>query len=128
MELLKTLNILLLKEEVVIEKEQLKEKATKICATNNKSAVIEEKILEEIRKYNYVDVYAFKDASDDQRDEDAKYVDKTIDKILNGSKNPLVDCFDELESHEIQKRFDRSGDPRGTRTPVTAVKGRCPNR
>ena len=32
------------------------------------------------------------------------------------------------EKPPFKRRMSISGDPRGTRTPVTAVKGRCPNR
>jgi hypothetical protein len=42
----------------------------------------------------------FKDASDDPRDEDAKYVDKTMDKIPNDPNDPLADYLDELEDQE----------------------------
>ena len=49
-----------------------------------------EEILEEIRKHNHIDVHMFKDVSDDPRDEDAKYVDKTMDKIPNDPNDPLA--------------------------------------
>ncbi|CDX52551.1 hypothetical protein MPL1032_150058 [Mesorhizobium plurifarium] len=45
--------------------------------------------------------------------------------------NAVNDAF-RLGEREVQDlrlfRGDRSGTPKGNRTPVTAVKGRCPNR
>ncbi|CDX28399.1 hypothetical protein MPLDJ20_120311 [Mesorhizobium plurifarium] len=45
--------------------------------------------------------------------------------------NAVNDAFrpGEREVPDLQVfREDRSGTPKGNRTPVTAVKGRCPNR
>ena len=106
LELLKVLHKLLPKEEIVKKELELEqrlldeEKATKVCAIDDEEAAIQEEILEEIRRFNHVDVHTFKDASDDPRDEDAKYVDKTMEKIPNDPEDPLADYLDELENQE----------------------------
>ncbi len=106
LELIKTLHKLMPKEEIVKKELELEqkvldeEKATKICAIDDEEAAIQEEILEEIRKHNHIDVHMFKDASDDPRDEDAKYVDKTLDKPVKDPNDPLADYIDELENEE----------------------------
>ena len=109
LELLKTLhkfirNEAIVRKELELEQELLdEEKATKICAIDDEEAAIQEEILEEIRKHNHIYVHMFKDASDDPRDESAKYVDKTMDKIPNDPNDPLADYLDELEQEEEPK-------------------------
>ncbi|MRI58808.1 MAG: hypothetical protein C6H99_04805 [Epsilonproteobacteria bacterium] len=109
LELLKTLHKFIKNEEIVKKELELEqklldeEKATKICAIDDEEAAIQEEILEEIRKHNHIDVHMFKDASDDPRDEDAKYVDKTMDRIPNDPNDPLADYLDELEQEEEPK-------------------------
>ncbi|BCD67936.1 hypothetical protein [Nitratiruptor sp. YY09-18] len=106
LEILKTLHKFIHNEEIVKKELELEqkvldeEKATQICAIDDEEAALQEEILEEIRKHNHVDVHAFKDASKDPRDEDAKYVDKTMDKIPNDPNDPLADYLDELEDQE----------------------------
>ncbi len=106
LELLKTLHKLLKSEEIVKKELELEqklldeEKATKICAIDDEEAAIQEEILEEIRRHNHIDVHMFKDASDDPRDEDAKYVDKTLDKPIKDPNDPLAEYIDELEEQE----------------------------
>ena len=109
LELLKTLHKFIKNEEIVKKELELEqklldeEKATKICAIDDEEAAIQEEILEEIRKHNHIDVHMFKDVSDDPRDEDAKYVDKTMDRIPNDPNDPLADYLDELEQEEEPK-------------------------
>ena len=106
LEVLKTLHKFIKSEEIVkkeLELEQRfieKEKATEVCAIDDEEASLQEEILEEIRRHRHVDVHQFKDASDDPRDEDAKYVDKTLDKPLNDPNDPLADYIDDLENRE----------------------------
>ncbi len=106
LEVLKTLhkfikNEMLVREELELEQKLLdEEKATKICAIDDEEAAIQEEILEEIRRHNHIDIHQFKDASSDPRDEDAKYVDKTLDKPIKDPNDPLADYIDELEDEE----------------------------
>ncbi len=106
LELIRTLHKLMPKEEIVKKELELEqklldeEKATKICAIDDEEAQIQEEILEEIRRHNHVDIHQFKDASSDPRDEDAKYVDKTLDKPVKDPNDPLGDYIDELEDQE----------------------------
>ena len=106
LELIKTLHRLLPKEQIVKKELELEqklldeEKATKICAIDDEEAAIQEEILEEIIKHNHIDVHQFKDASDDPRDEAAKYVDKTLDKPVKDPNDPLGEYIDELENEE----------------------------
>ncbi len=109
LELLKTLHKFIKSEEIVKKELELEqklldeEKATKICAIDDEEAAIQEEILEEIRKHNHIDVHMFKDVSDDPRDEDAKYVDKTMDRIPNDPNDPLADYLEQLEEEEEPK-------------------------
>ncbi len=106
LEVLKTLHKFIKNEDIVKKELELEqklldeEKATKICAIDDEEATIQEEILEEIRRHNHVDVHQFKDASSDPRDEDAKYVDKTLDKPVKDPNDPLADYIDELEDKE----------------------------
>ncbi len=106
LEVLKVLHKYVANEEIVKKELELEQKlldeetATKICAIDDEEAAIQEEILEEIRRHNHVDVHQFKDASDDPRDEDAKYVDKTLDKPIKDPNDPLADYVDELENEE----------------------------
>ncbi len=106
LEVLKTLHKFIKNEEIVKKELELEqqlldeETATKICAIDDEEAAIQEEILEEIRRHNHVDVHQFKNASDDPRDEDAKYVDKTLDKPIKDPNDPLADYIDELEDQE----------------------------
>ncbi len=106
LELLKKLHQFIQDEEIVKKELELEqklldeEKATKICAIDDEESEIQEEILEEIRRHNHIDIHMFKDVSDDPRDEDAKYVDKTMDKIPNDPNDPLADYLDELENQE----------------------------
>ncbi|MRJ02332.1 MAG: hypothetical protein GXO19_05670 [Epsilonproteobacteria bacterium] len=106
LEVLKTLHKFLPSEEIVKKELELEQKlldeetATKICAIDDEEAAIQEEILEEIRRHNHIDVHMFKDASDDPRDEDAKYVDKMMDRIPNDPNDPVADYLDELEDQE----------------------------
>ena len=106
LEILKTLhkfikNEAIVKKELELEQKLLdEESATKVCAIDDEEAAIQEEILEEIRRHNHIDIHQFKDVSDDPRDEDAKYVDKTLDKPINDPNDPLADYIDELENQE----------------------------
>ena len=106
LEVLKTLHKFIKNEDIVKKELELEqqlldeETATKICAIDDEEAAIQEEILEEIRRHNHVDIHQFKDASDDPRDEDAKYVDKTLDKPIKDPNDPLADYIDELEDQE----------------------------
>ena len=106
LEVLRTLHRFMQSEELVRKELELEQKlldenkATKICAIDDEEATIQEEILEEIRRHNHVDIHQFKDASDDPRDEDAKYVDKTMDKIPSDPNDPLADYLEDLENQE----------------------------
>ncbi len=106
LEVLKALHKFIKNEEIVKKELELEQRlldeetATKICAIDDEEAAIQEEILEEIRRHNHVDIHQFKDASDDPRDEDAKYVDKTLDKPIKDPNDPLADYIDELEDRE----------------------------
>ncbi len=106
LEVLKVLHKYLPKEEIVKKELELEqrlldeEKATKICAIDDEEAELQEEILEEIRRHNHVDLHQFKDASSDPRDEDAKYVDKTLDKPVKDPNDPMADYVDDLEDKE----------------------------
>ncbi len=106
LEVLKTLHKFLKSEEIVKKELELEQKlldeesATKVCAIDDEEAAIQEEILEEIRQHNHIDIHQFKDVSNDPRDEDAKYVDKTLDKPINDPNDPLADYIDELENQE----------------------------
>ncbi len=107
LELLKMLHKFIKSEEIVKKELELEqklldeEKATKICAIDDEEAAIQEEILDEIRRH--IDVHMFKDVSSDPKDESAKYVDKTMDKISNDPNDPLADYLDELEQQEEPK-------------------------
>ncbi|BAF69851.1 hypothetical protein [Nitratiruptor sp. SB155-2] len=106
LEVLKLLHKYIQNEEIVKKELELEqklldeEKATKICAIDDEEAAIQEEILEEIRRHNHIDVHMFKDASSDPRDEDAKYVDKTMDKAIKDPNDPMVEYLDDLEEQE----------------------------
>ncbi len=103
LELIKTLHKFLNEEELAkkeleLEQKNLDEqKALSTCAIDDETSKIQEKILEEIRKNAHIDVHSNKDLSSDPRDEDAKYVDATMDKAIKDPNDPLGDYLDELE-------------------------------
>lgn len=106
LKLIKTLHNLLHEEELVKKELELEqkaldeEKALSTCAIDDETAEVQEEILEEIRKHAHVNVHANKDLSTDPRDEDAKYVDATMDKPVKDPNDPLGDYLDELEDQE----------------------------
>ena len=108
LKLLKTLHQLLKQEEIVKKELELEQKlmdedkALSTCAIDDETASIQEEVLEEIRKHAHIDVHMNKNLSNDPRDEDAKYVDVTMDKAIKDPNDPLGDYLDELEDQEKQ--------------------------
>ncbi|WP_281950719.1 hypothetical protein [Nitrosophilus kaiyonis] len=106
LKLIKTLHKLLneeklVKKEVELEQKLMDEdKALNTCAIDDETSAIQEEVLEEIRKHSHIDVHMNKNLSDDPRDEDAKYVDVTMDKAIKDPNDPLGDYLDELEDQE----------------------------
>ena len=106
LEVLKVLHKFIKNEEIVKKELELEQKnldpetATHVCAIDDEEAAIQEEILDEIRRHNHVDIHQFKDASSDPRDEDAQYIDKTIDKPVQDPNDPLAEYIDDLEDQE----------------------------
>ena len=91
----------LIKKELELEQKTMDvDKALSTCAIDDETAAIQEEVLEEIRRQRHIDVHMNKDLSDDPRDEDAKYVDVTMDKSIKDPNDPLGDYLDELEDQE----------------------------
>lgn len=106
LKLLKTLHKLIQEEHLVKKELELEqkvmddEKALSTCAIDDETAELQEEVLEEIRRHAHINIHMNKDLSNDPKDEDAKYIDVTMDKAIKDPNDPLGEYLDELEDKE----------------------------